>query len=84
MHAFPPMDPASRKLVHQLASTYGLKSGSQGSGKRRFTVVERTRHTQPPQGENVFRRLQVRTQSFVRNSRPSGEAAALAEVVGFM
>jgi hypothetical protein len=64
------MDPPSRKLVHQLASTYGLKSGSQGSGKRRFTVVERTRHTQPPQGENVFKRLQVGRQIFLRNSSP--------------
>ncbi|GAQ80366.1 hypothetical protein KFL_000520390 [Klebsormidium nitens] len=59
MHAFSPMDPRCRKLVHQLAAVYGLKSGSQGSGKKRFTVVQRTRHTAPPQGEAVLKRLQL-------------------------
>lgn len=60
MHAFSPMDPRCRKLVHQLAAVYGLKSGSQGSGKKRFTVVQRTQHTAQPQGEAVLKRLQVR------------------------
>jgi G patch domain-containing protein 2 len=43
--------------IHKLASIYRLKSSSQGSGKRRFTVVTRTRHTSLPTGIDKDRLL---------------------------
>eukprot|EP00898_Chlorokybus_atmophyticus_P000787 jgi/Chlat1/1709/Chrsp127S01938 len=48
MWAFPPMDKVKRLQLHKLAGLFKLKSSSQGSGKKRFTVVTRTPHSFVP------------------------------------
>jgi G patch domain-containing protein 2 len=57
--AFEPMEDRDRAQIHKLASIYRLKSSSQGSGKRRFTVVTHTRHTSLPTGIDKDRLLFV-------------------------
>eukprot|EP00793_Prasinoderma_coloniale_P001429 PRCOL_00005204-RA len=39
IHAFEPMCNAARRQVHILAAAFGLQSTSQGSGKKRFSVI---------------------------------------------
>ncbi|EPQ62218.1 hypothetical protein BGT96224_A21171 [Blumeria graminis f. sp. tritici 96224] len=43
--ALPYMDKTGRKIVHDIASTFNLKSRSMGSGKKRFPVIYRTTRT---------------------------------------
>jgi len=43
--ALPPMDKRERKMVHEIASLFGLKSLSKGSGKSRFPVLQKTSKT---------------------------------------
>jgi len=43
--ALPPMDKADRKVVHELASAFNLKSKSAGSGMKRFPILHRTSRT---------------------------------------
>lgn len=43
--AFPPMDKTSRKVLHQIANCFNLKSTSRGKGKNRFTVMNKTQRT---------------------------------------
>lgn len=40
----PAMDKAVRRAVHVLTQAYGLKSASQGSGKRRHIILYKTKH----------------------------------------
>lgn len=39
------MDKRDRKIVHEVASKFGLKSLSKGSGKKRFPVLQKTSKT---------------------------------------
>jgi len=41
------MDKADRKVVHELANAFNLKSKSDGSGKKRFPVLYKTQKTRP-------------------------------------
>jgi hypothetical protein len=41
----PPMEKADRKIVHELALTFGLKSVSKGRGEGRYTTVTKTTRT---------------------------------------
>ncbi|RDW67912.1 hypothetical protein BP6252_09308 [Coleophoma cylindrospora] len=43
--SLPPMDKADRKIVHELANAFKLKSKSLGSGNKRFPVLIRTSKT---------------------------------------
>ncbi|SZF02233.1 unnamed protein product [Blumeria hordei] len=43
--ALPYMGKTGRKIVHDIASTFNLKSRSMGSGKKRFPVIYRTTRT---------------------------------------
>ncbi|KAF4632794.1 hypothetical protein G7Y89_g5331 [Cudoniella acicularis] len=43
--SLPPMDKADRKIVHELANAFNLKSKSLGSGATRFPVLYRTSRT---------------------------------------
>lgn len=43
--ALPPMNKADRKVVHELANAFHLKSKSVGSGQKRFPVLYRTLRT---------------------------------------
>jgi len=49
------MEDRDRLRIHKMASIYRLKSASQGSGKKRFTVVTRTKHTSLPTGADKYR-----------------------------
>lgn len=41
----PAMDKAVRRAVHVLCQAYGLKTASQGSGKRRHIILYKTKHS---------------------------------------
>ncbi|EGO00366.1 hypothetical protein SERLA73DRAFT_180944 [Serpula lacrymans var. lacrymans S7.3] len=41
----PPMDKSSRKVVHELANAFNLKSMSKGRGKHRYTTLIKTTRT---------------------------------------
>ena len=43
--AFPPMAKSERKILHEIANQFNLKSTSRGSGKNRFTVFTKTSRT---------------------------------------
>lgn len=43
----PPMDKSNRKVVHELANAFKLRSKSEGSGKKRFPVLHKTQQTKP-------------------------------------
>ena len=43
--ALPPMDKINRKIVHDIATSFKLKSKSAGNGKERFPVLYRTSRT---------------------------------------
>jgi hypothetical protein len=43
--SLPPMDKADRKVVHELANAFNLKSKSAGKGTKRFPVLYRTSRT---------------------------------------
>ncbi|RDL32472.1 uncharacterized protein BP5553_08928 [Venustampulla echinocandica] len=43
--SLPPMDKADRKIVHELANAFNLKSKSLGSGAKRFPVLCKTART---------------------------------------
>lgn len=43
--ALPPMDKGDRKVVHEFANAFNLKSKSAGSGNKRFPVLYRTSRT---------------------------------------
>lgn len=43
--ALPAMDREARKVVHELAAVFGLKSVSKGKGSTRYTTLFRTRRT---------------------------------------
>jgi hypothetical protein len=43
--ALPPMDKADRKIVHELANAFNLKSKSVGGGKSRFPILTKTQRT---------------------------------------
>ncbi|KAI9788639.1 MAG: hypothetical protein M1816_006785 [Peltula sp. TS41687] len=45
--ALPPMDHRARKLVHELANAFGLKSKSMGNGQSRYPNLIKTRDTGP-------------------------------------
>ena len=50
VHAFPPMPKQECRQIQKLASLYGLKSGAQGSGKKRRVVVTMTERAAVPSG----------------------------------
>lgn len=56
---FPPMDPHARKIVHELANKFNIKSKSAGRGDQRRTALHRTLRTvryQERYFEEVFNR----------------------------
>lgn len=50
------MDKSERKVIHEIASVFGLKSLSKGSGKKRFPTLQKTSKTVDFDDE-VFNRL---------------------------
>ena len=43
------MSPYANAFVQKAAGLYGLKSGQQGSGRKRFVIVAVTKHTRLPE-----------------------------------
>lgn len=43
--SLPPMEKGDRKVVHEIANAFNLKSKSAGSGRKRFPVLYRTQRT---------------------------------------
>jgi hypothetical protein len=43
--SLPPMEKGDRKVVHDIANAFNLKSKSAGSGRKRFPVLYRTQRT---------------------------------------
>jgi len=59
--ALPPMDANSRKVVHEIANRFKIKSKSKGSGDQRQPVLHRTRNT-VKYTEMHFEQAMARTQ----------------------
>ncbi|GLJ42963.1 hypothetical protein SUGI_0891480 [Cryptomeria japonica] len=59
MVAFQPMHSRDCSQVQRLASIYRLKSGRQGSGKKRIVTVTRTKHTCMPSASDKSRLLKL-------------------------
>ncbi|XP_057988073.1 uncharacterized protein LOC110669003 isoform X2 [Hevea brasiliensis] len=55
MFAFQPMHSRDCSQVKRLAAIYSLRSGCQGSGKKRFVTVTRTPHTSMPSPSDKLR-----------------------------
>ncbi|KAL6012065.1 hypothetical protein ACLOJK_002540 [Asimina triloba] len=55
MFSFEPMHSRDCSQVQRLASIYRLRSGRQGSGKKRFVIVTRTEHTCLPSASDKLR-----------------------------
>ncbi|KAL8128805.1 hypothetical protein V2J09_017960 [Rumex salicifolius] len=53
--SFQPMHSRECSQVQKLASIYRLRSGFQGSGKKRFVIVTRTQHTSIPSASDQIR-----------------------------
>ncbi|TVY80862.1 Protein SQS1 [Lachnellula suecica] len=57
--ALPPMDKADRKVVHELANAFNLKSKSVGGAKSRFPILTKTNRT-PHYVEGKFDAIEAR------------------------
>jgi hypothetical protein len=57
--SLPPMDKRSRKIVHDLANAFNLKSKSVGSGKKRYPCLYRTTRSLPFE-DAAFRAIEAR------------------------
>lgn len=55
--ALPPTDKATRKRVHELATAFGLKSQSKGSGDARYTTLIKTSKSGIAVKEGKIRRI---------------------------
>lgn len=96
--AFPPMDKSCRKIIHEIANTFGIKSNSRGNGNNRFPCLFKSSRTKAFQDSKwkaietrMAQRFLPRTNSTrARRSKPTqwrGNAMAGAtyqegEVVG--
>ena len=74
--SLPPMDKYYRKIVHDIANAFNLKSKSAGKGNTRFPVVYRTQRTMV-YSETTFRRFEGKLSRFlprsdVKGKRPTG------------
>lgn len=54
MKAFPPLGKHECKAVQRLAALYGLKTGMQGSSKKKILVASATERTSLPEGEALL------------------------------
>lgn len=75
--ALPPMEKRDRKTVHEIASVFGLKSLSKGSGRARFPVLQKTSKT-IEFDEYLFQRVRSRVgrKFYPRMDRGKGGAGA--------
>ena len=75
--ALPPMDKADRKVVHELANAFNLKSKSAGGGNSRFPVLYRTSRTSV-YTEGRFNTVQTRlTRRFLPRMDVSGKRSGV-------
>ncbi|OAX34230.1 hypothetical protein K503DRAFT_747687 [Rhizopogon vinicolor AM-OR11-026] len=73
----PPMDKASRKLVHELALAFNLKSHSKGEGNGRYTTLAKT--TRSTVNEQKVKKIMKKYDSgFNRPYDPSGQGKTRA------
>lgn len=80
IYAFAPMEDWDRAQIHRMAAIYRLQSGSQGTGKKRFTVVTRTKHTSLPTGADKYRLAAMLDQGDGHSSRAlTGEDRRMAK-----
>ena len=78
--SLPPMDKTYRKIVHDIANAFNLKSKSAGKGNTRFPVVYRTQRTMA-YNETTFRRVEGKVSRFlprsdVKGKRPMGRGVS--------
>lgn len=57
--ALPPMDKSDRKVVHEIANAFNLKSKSAGNGNKRFPILYRTNRSIPYK-ESLFDTVEAR------------------------
>ncbi|CAN1764657.1 Tuftelin-interacting protein 11 [Linum perenne] len=83
--SFPPMHSKDCSQVKRLAAIYCLRSGAQGSGKKRFVTVMRTQHTSMPSAndrvriEKVIERKLISAERRIKNN-PKGSGLSTLEL----
>lgn len=71
--SLPPMDKRDRKIIHDICGQFGLKSKSQGAGKKRFPVIFKTGRT-AEFNDQVFAKLkQTLTRRFFSRMDTKGK-----------
>ncbi|MCJ1359151.1 MAG: hypothetical protein MMC33_009151 [Icmadophila ericetorum] len=73
----PPLDKRDRKMIHEMASVFALKSKSIGSGKSRFPVLIKTSRTVDVDGDDILNLLAQR-RFFPRRDKQTGRGPARA------
>jgi hypothetical protein len=80
--ALPPMDKADRKIVHEIANAFNLKSKSAGNGKNRFPVLYRTSRTSA-YVERTFAAVEAKlTRRFLPRIDVGGQKSSTAKRTG--
>ncbi|OJA21051.1 hypothetical protein AZE42_11869 [Rhizopogon vesiculosus] len=74
----PPMDKASRKLVHELALAFNLKSQSKGEGKGRYTTLTKTTWTRTVNEQKLKKIMKRYDGGFNRPYDPNGQGKTRA------
>ncbi|KAF7191638.1 Protein SQS1 [Pseudocercospora fuligena] len=65
--AFPPMDKANRKALHEICTALNLNSKSQGAGKKRFPVIYKTSRTREYDETMFFKITSASSRGFLSN-----------------
>ncbi|KAL8832414.1 MAG: hypothetical protein Q9191_000286 [Dirinaria sp. TL-2023a] len=75
--SLPPMGKRERYLVHEIASTFGLKSKSRGDGDNRFPTLVRTKRTRS-YDERLFKPHLAKVLGVYKSHRDRRDAAPLS------
>lgn len=76
--AFPPMDKKDRKIMHEMASHFNLKSKSVGSGKNRAPVLIKTSRTVDFTEERFAKASRIVQRGFFRQPGAKGKTREFA------
>ncbi|EME77618.1 uncharacterized protein MYCFIDRAFT_157685 [Pseudocercospora fijiensis CIRAD86] len=73
--AFPPMDKANRKALHEICTALNLSSKSKGTGKKRFPIIYKTSLTTEYDETMFFKITSASSRGFLSNHSKAGKFA---------
>jgi hypothetical protein len=80
--SLPPTDKETRKLIHEIAHEFGLKSVSKGKGDGRYTTLTKTTRTKAEMSVKMEKKV-MRIVNRSRGGRAGGEFMGSASFGGF-